>query len=333
MVGEHAHADVGEHRALDVALDVLLVHRLVPDTEEMRELGDRPVAHHRDAQRRRECERDDQRCSSGGHAVVPVSDRERREPGEEDSDASGRRRREHEPDRAGRPGDDDEHALGSSRPAQHEHREGDRQRDSREGREVVDADEGRLALQRPTALELVDEPGELQQSPRRGRGAPGGDRPEQGPELSLRTQEERQSRREDRVLGELGSRDEVDEEAVIVLPEQWIERSGDDERQERCAEDPEPPRRYERREAEPEPSHGGRKSDGQDGQVGELDPDLRRAGSDLDPGLVLDVQEDRRDREPKQHRAPIETRQFTRASPCAHSRALDGRRRQVANSN
>ena len=97
----------------------------------------------------------------------------------------------------------------------------------------MDAEEGRLALERPLALELVHEAGELEQAPGSRGGAPGGDRPEEERDVAARAKEERNGGGEDGVLGELRGRDEMRKEAVVRGPRKAVEGRDEDDRDDR----------------------------------------------------------------------------------------------------
>ncbi len=128
--------------------------------------------------------------SSARIAIVPPAtsdhdggDRERattaEQPGSRagggDADDGGGRPREDHAEPADDPRDDPEPPPLPER----EREQADRERRAGERGEVVDAEERRLALPGPTALELVQDAEELQERSERRRGAPRGERDEQ----------------------------------------------------------------------------------------------------------------------------------------------------------
>ena len=223
--------------------------------------------------------------------------------GQHDAECSGDRARKDQSERAARAGDPAEEALTLGAGSEREQRESDRERGPRERREVVDAEERGLALERSLPLELVHKPGELEQSPD-GRGrAPRGDRPEQEGDVPPRAQEERDGGGEDSVLGELRGRDEVGQEPVVLRPRQAVERRRDDHRQERGAGDPDGAAGAKRAPALAGTRPQGGERHGQDGHVRELDPGRGGAEPDVDLRLVANVEEDDRDRD-REHERP-----------------------------
>ena len=287
---------------MDGALDVPLVRPLVPDPDEAHEVLDVAAAHQEDAGTG-----DDGDCADGeGPAQVELApaprDRKRADCGERDPDRACERAREDEPEGAARSRHPREEALARACRPQREQGDPDRKRTSGERGEVVDAEERRLALERPLALELVHESGELQQSPGRRRGAPERDCPEQDVEVPAGAQKERHGQREDRVLDELRRRHEVRQEPVVGGPRERVDGGRDDHRQEERAGHPDRARRSERSEAVADPREDARHGHGEHGHVRELDPGARRPEPDVNLRLVLDVQEDQGDRQSEHDR-------------------------------
>ena len=170
--------------------------------------------------------------------MPPGSDDDRGDRGEADPERSRHGGGEDEPEGAARTGDPREEALVACRRTQGQEGESDGERRARERGQVVDPEEGRLALERPLPLELVHESGELEQAPAGRGGAPGGDRPEEERDVAPGAQEERNGRGEDGVLGELRGRDEVRQEAVVRGAREPVERRDEDDRDDRRDRDP-----------------------------------------------------------------------------------------------
>ena len=191
-----------------VALDTRLLDP-VADPEELGEALDRLRAHRGgpggDEQRDRD-ERDGAARSQRADRGRAEQHRREREP---EPDHGGHRAREHDAERAGR--DRDERPAAARGPTVAE-RDADRAEDerrARQRREVVDPDEGRLPLPRPLALELRDDPEELEEAPGGRRDAPG-DRARGGAARGpRRPHDEDRGGEQRRVPRELGDADRV----------------------------------------------------------------------------------------------------------------------------
>ena len=202
------------------------VRDLLAKADELREALDRRGAHrggtHRDDERDRE-QRERPPSVQGAQDARAEQDGGDREPHAED----GRHRARE--DHAERAGDHaHERPAPPCRPAVPE-RDPQRAHDERRARErgeVVDADERRLPLARPLALELGDDAEELEEPPRGRRDAPGDDCAQQRNRVRSGADEEHGRREKAGVPGELRDADRVDAERV-VLPEQRRRRERD----------------------------------------------------------------------------------------------------------
>ena len=316
MAGEDAHADVREERPVDVALDALLLLRLVAHAQEADEVRHVAASHQQDADADDDGDPGDRRGAREGEHVPSRSDDDRSEGREADSERARDGAGEDEPDRPARARHPGEDPFRARRRAEREQREPDRERGARERGQVVDAEERGLALERPLALELRDEAGELEQAPGARCRAPRGHAPEQELDVTASAEQERDGGGEDCVLGELRRRHEVRHEAVVLRPREPVEGRRDDHRHECRQGDPDGAPGAKGRPALADAAPERRERDGQNGQVGELDPDARRAEPDVDLRLVADVEEDDRDRECEDDRSrPLSCRRRGRRAP------------------
>ena len=160
-------------------------------------------------------------------------------------------------------------------------------------------------------------PGELQQRPRGGRGAPGGDRPEQRQRVLAAPKQQDESGREQRVLAELGGGDRVGAGSGSALP-----RAADRASRRRRGRGRRPRRATssERHAAAPNRRHGRRgrrEHDGEHDEIRELDPDRGRARADARRGLIAQVQEEDGNRERRHERRATPCRATTRPGRAA----------------
>ena len=98
------------------------------------------------------------------------------------------------------------------------------------------------------------------------------------------------------VLRELDGRDHVRCSPVVGRPELWIDARCSDVREEEGTRDPDRDAGTERREPVTEPGRERRRRDAEHGQVGERHVRARRAEAHREARLVVDVEEEQRER-------------------------------------
>ena len=215
-------------------------------------------------------------------------------------------------------------------------RRGRSQRRPRQRGEVVMAEEGGLAPPGGPRLEDVRAE-DLRDAGHRRRDRPGDEAAEHDVDVPPAADEERHREREQGVLGELRRRDRMCRRPVVGRPQPRIHARGTDVDQEDGARDPHRETDPKRREATPEAGRRRRQTDGEKDEIRE--DDVRRRGAEIDrePRLVVDVQEQdrqrcgesdrRRNRRPcSRHRQDRGPRVSARLARRGHS---DGHRRPL----
>ena len=121
---------------------------------------------------------------------------------------------------------------------------------------------------------------------------------------SSRVRTRSRRRREERVLGELRGGDQVLGERVVVEDERPVERAGDDPHGEAAVAAPDPASGPQHLEAARAPVGDRRNDDRGDGEVGETDVDAGRAERNRQRRLVLRVEEEEREGRRRDRRSP-----------------------------
>ena len=208
------------------------------------------------------------------------------------------------------------HTGRSARPTRPTASSGPRQR-----REVVVAEERRLSPARSPRLEDVGAE-DLRDPGRRRHDRPGDERADDDLGVAPRAHEQRHGQRQQPVFGELRRRDRMRRRVVARGPELRVDAARGHVQEEDPAGDPDRPPGAERREAAAQAADQRRDAHRQQHEVGEHDVLVRSPRVHREAGLVVDVQEQDRERRRQHHRGG---QRHAQGPPCRPSRTWCGR--------